>query len=417
MNKRSKLFLITMITLAMGATLLGGCSSTSTSTSTSNKKVKLELFSTKSENKVILQSMVTDFQKQNPNIEITINAPANSGTVLKTRLAKNDMPDILSIGGDSTFGTLVDANALLDLTSESFTSQIQKPFLDMLNGLSDTGGSKIYGIPYATNADGVIYNKDTFTKLGLQVPKTWSDFMSVSEKIKTAGKVPFYLTLKDSWTGMCFWNMLASDLQPVNFLKDRKDGKSTFAATHSEIVDKMLQIGSNGQKDILGTDYNDGNAAYAQGKSVMYLQGNWAISEIKKANPTISLGMFPFPASNDVSKNKVISGIDVLFGISSKSQHSAEAKKFITFMVQKENASKYIKDQFAFSAVKDVVQKDSSVADVQASFTKGQIGVYPDHYYPSAFDAASLVQGLYSNKDKTAFLKQLDTEYDKANKQ
>ncbi len=57
-------------------------------------------------------------------------------------------------------------------------------------------------------------------------------------------------------------------------------------------------------------------------------------------------------------------------------------------MTQKENAQKYIKDQFAFSAVKDVTQDDQSVTDVQESFKNGKIGVFPDHYYPSSFDAS-----------------------------
>lgn len=127
--------------------------------------------------------------------------------------------------------------------------------------------------------------------------------------------------------------------------------------------------------------------------------------------------MFPLPASNDVSKNKVISGIDVLFAVSNKSKHIPEAKKFIKFMLQKENAQKYINDQFAFSAVNGVLQNDPSVKDMQDYLKDGQIGVYPDHYYPAGLDAATVVQGLFNKRDKAQFLKQMDDEYDKANNQ
>lgn len=412
MNKKLKLLISTVITLTLGTTLLVGCGSKDAATD--NGKVKLELFSTKPENKATLQSLIDEFQKKNTNIEVTINAPADAGTVLKTRLAKNDMPDLLSVGGDATYGSLVDSDSLLDLTNESFTSNIQPAYLDMLKGIAAKDDGKIYGIPYAGNADGVLYNKDLFTKLGLQVPKTWDEFMAVCEKIKAAGQTPFYLTLKDAWTGMIYWNALESDLMPANFIKDKKAGKATFAATHGEILDKMEKIGSYGQGDILGVGYNDGNTAFAQGKSVMYLQGNWAINEIKKANSSINLGMFPLPASNDSAKNNVISGIDVLFAISSKSKHAEEAKKFISFMTEKENSQKYIKEQFAFSAVKDVLQDDPSVSDLTDSFKNGKIAAFPDHYYPSSLDAASLIQGFYSTKDKAELLKQLDTEFEKA---
>lgn len=37
-----------------------------------------------------------------------------------------------------------------------------------------------------------LYNKDIFSKLGLQIPKTWDEFMAVSKKIKDAGQLPLY---------------------------------------------------------------------------------------------------------------------------------------------------------------------------------------------------------------------------------
>lgn len=413
MNKKIKTLLATALTLTLTCSVLVGCGNGSGSDNTIN----LEVFSNKSENKNILQNMINQFEKKNPNIKITLTDPPKAGTVLKTRLTKNDMPDILSIGGDSTYSDLVKANALEDLSNESFSKEVQKPYIDMLNQLVSSKDTKLYGVPYATNADGVIYNKDIFNKLNLQIPKTWDEFMNVVKKLEASGQLPFYFTLKDSWTGMCFWNILASDLQPNNFVQNRKANKTTFAATHGEIVDKMLELTKHGEKGILGVSYDDGNAAFAQGKAAMYLQGNWAINEIKKSNSNIHLGMFPLPASNDTSKNKIISGIDVLFAVSNKSKHVSEAKKFINFMLEKENAQKYIKDQFAFSAIKDVVQGDESVKDVQDYFKNGQIGAYPDHYYPVGLDAATVVQSLFNKNDKAKFLKDFDTEYDKANNQ
>ncbi|MBU3216355.1 extracellular solute-binding protein [Clostridium estertheticum] len=415
MIKNSKTLLSIVLAIALGSSLLAGCSSSDSSSST-NGKVKLELFSTKTENKDIYQKMVSDFQVKNPNIQIVLNVPPDAGTVLKTRLTKNDMPDILSMGGDNLYGELATNGVLLDLSKESFMSNIQTAYIKQMNDLLTNGDKNAYGVPYATNAGGVLYNKEKFIKLGLKIPKTWDEFVTISEKIKASGETPFYLTLKDAWTGMCFWNILASDIAPKTFLADRKADKTTFEATHSEIADKMLEIIKYGQKDIYGMGYNDGNKAFAQGKSVMYLQGNWAISDIKKTNPNIKMGMFALPATNDIAKNKITSGVDVALAITKNSKHPAEAKKFIEYMLQKENAQKYINNQFAFSAVKDVVQKDDSVTDLADGFKKGEIGSFADHYYPTGLDTASIVQGFLNKKDKVAFLKKLDTEYNKNNK-
>ncbi|MBU3159185.1 extracellular solute-binding protein [Clostridium frigoris] len=415
MNKKSKSLLSLVLTIALGSSLLAGCSSKGSSSSTGGK-VKLEVFSNKTENKPIYQKMISDFQVKNPNIQIVLNAPPDAGTVLKTRLTKNDMPDVLSMGGDNLYGELATNGVLLDLSKESFMSNIQTAYTKQMSDLLTNGDKNSYGVPYATNAGGVLYNKEKFTKLGLKIPQTWDEFIKLSENIKTSGETPFYLTLKDAWTGMCFWNILASDIAPKTFLADRKADKTTFVASHSEIADKMLEIIKYGQKDIYGMGYNDGNKAFAQGKSVMYLQGNWAISDIKKINPNIKLGMFALPATNDINKNKITSGVDVTLVITKNSKHPAEAKKFIQYMLQKENAQKYISDQFAFSAVKDVIQKDDSVTDLADNFKKGKIGSFPDHYYPTGMDTASIVQGFLNKKDKVAFLEKLDTEYDKNNK-
>ncbi|MGH4120316.1 ABC transporter substrate-binding protein [Clostridium sp.] len=412
MNKKSKAILSMVLTVALGSSLLAGCSNKPSD----DGKVEIEVFSSKAENKAIYEKMVVDFQTKNPNIKIVLNVPPDSATVLKTRLTKNDMPDVLSMGGDNLYGELATNGILLDLSSESFMDNIQMAYVDQMKDLLTNGDEKSYGVPYATNASGILYNKEKFTELGLEIPKTWDEFISLSEKIKNSGEIPMYLTLKDAWTAMCFWNPLAGNIIPDTFRNDRKADKTTFVDTHSEVADKMLEIIKYGQKDIYGMGYSDGNLAFAQGKSAMYLQGNWAIADIKKANPNMKLGMFPFPSTNDVSKNKITSGVDVLLAITKSSKHPVEAKKFIEFMLQKENAQKYITDQFAFSAVKDVVQKDESVTDLSKSFEDGEIGSFPDHYYPTGLDAASILQGFLTNKDKVAFLKQLDTEYDKNNK-
>jgi|GEM_PF-2966208 len=66
-------------------------------------------------------------------------------------------------------------------------------------------GAKIQvkqGLPFAVNANTVLYNKAKFRELGLSVPTTWNEFVAVAETCMADGQTPFYLTLKDAWTGM-----------------------------------------------------------------------------------------------------------------------------------------------------------------------------------------------------------------------
>ena len=117
-----------------GTLLVGtvtGCGSSSEGDS-SAKGTELELFSSKAENKDILQKLVDKFNETHEDVTIKITAPADAGTVLKTRMAKNDMPDIVAMGGDNNYTEVESAGMLVDLSSEDYISNIQESYLQMV---------------------------------------------------------------------------------------------------------------------------------------------------------------------------------------------------------------------------------------------------------------------------------------------
>lgn len=408
-----KNFFAIFAVVVLGVGILGGC----------GKNNEIELFSSKAENKEILQQLVDSFNESHPDTKIVITAPADAGTVLKTRLAKNDIPDIVALGGDNNYKELQSAGVLADLSGEDFVTKVQDSYLQMVYDVNANKEQVAYGIPYATNASGVLYNVDKFEKLGLTVPKTWDEFMTVVDKIEAANEVPFLLTYKDSWTGLCSWNSMAPDLQPEGFTDDRLMNKTTFVSTHQEIAQKYLQILSHAQEDFMGTTYDDGNKAFASGEAYMMINGNWAINQFITANADFNVDMFAFPASNDPSRNFVTSGVDVLFGVAKDSKNLDVAKEFIAYMLEKENAQTYIEDQFAFSAVKGVEQKNPTVAGVKEDIAAGKVANFPDHYYPNGFDLSALlsefslnyVNGVDEQENIQTFLTNCDEKYDIAN--
>ena len=354
---------------------------------------------------------------------IKITAPADAGTVLKTRMAKNDMPDIVMMGGDNNYTEVESAGMLVDLSDQDYISNIQDSYMQMVYDVNKDKEEKAYGVPYATNASGVIYNVDKFEELGLEIPKTWDEFIDVLDQIKDAGEQPLLMTYKDAWTSLCPWNSMAPDLQPEGFTDDRKEGKTTFVGTHEEIVEKYLTLLDYAQDDFMGLTYDDGNKTFANGDSVMIINGNWAINQYKSANADLNVNMFALPASNDESKNYVTSGVDVLLGVCKDSANEDMAKEFVSFMMEPENAQTYIDDQFAFSAIKGVEQNNETVAGVKEDIANGKVANFPDHYYPSGFDLSALISEMclnYSNgmdnqENMDQFLKQCDEKYDIAN--
>ncbi|MFC0187278.1 ABC transporter substrate-binding protein [Fictibacillus aquaticus] len=408
MNKKMKVFsgaILASLTAASLAACSGGDSG----------KTELEFFSTKGENNKTYQKLISEFEKKNPKIDVKLVQPPDAGTVMKTRLTKNDIPDVMAIGGDSLYGELARAGVLKDVKGSDLIKDVQPSYLDMTAKLVGVEKNGVYGVPYAANANAVIYNKDKFKELGVEVPKTWDEFIAIAEEAKAHGETGFYFTLKDAWTGMVSWNSLGAALQGEDFAEKRSKGKASFTKNYDEAADKFQTLLKYGHKDNFGKTYNDGNTAFAQGKSVMYLQGVWAIPEIVKANPDINLGIFPMPVTNNPEENKLVSGVDVMLAIDEESDHQKEAEKFIQFLLEKENVQTYVDEQSAFSAIKDVYQEDPKLEGIKENFEKGTITSFPDHYYPQGMNAANILQEFLIGKktNKEEFLKKMDKEWDK----
>jgi raffinose/stachyose/melibiose transport system substrate-binding protein len=410
MKQKMKKFTFGFASLALGASLLAGCSS---SGEEADGKVQLELFSNKVESVETYKKLISQFEEQNPKIDIQLSTPPEAETVLKTKLTKNDLPDIMSIGGNATYGEIARAGVFKDFSDSGLLENIQPAYIKMINKLVGEEKDGVYGIPYATNANTVIYNKEKFEKLGVDIPKTWDELVQIAEKAEAAGETPFYLTLKDAWTGMIPWNSLAANLAGEDFAKRKNNGEASFQENYDQVADKILTLLKYGHGDNFGVGYGDGNVAFAKGKSVMYLQGNWAIPEILEANPDIKLGVFALPATNNPDQNKLVSGVDVVLTMAKDTEHPEEAMKFIKFMFKKEMAQSYIDQQSAFSAIKGVYQEDPIMKGIKVNFEKGTIASFPDHYYPSGMQAQNLIQEFLLNKDKEAFLKKMDKEWKK----
>ena len=65
----------------------------------SGKKVTINILNYKRETVDILQKMIDKFEKENPNIHIQMDSPSDALTILKTRLVKENPPDIAILGG------------------------------------------------------------------------------------------------------------------------------------------------------------------------------------------------------------------------------------------------------------------------------------------------------------------------------
>ena len=412
--KNGKVITTILVATSVLTTLFAGCSSNTTE---NKDKKQIVFFSNKIEAVDTYNKLVEKFEAENPDIDVVVSAPPDATTVLKTRLVKGDAPDIISLSADRSFADFVDANILEDLSGEINFSVIDPVYNQMLKDLEIESVEGIYGVPYALNASGVIYNKDIFNELGLSIPKTWDEFLELAQIVQDNGITPFYFTLKESWTSLPAWNTIASTLVSSDSFKKVNNSETTFNELYDETSDKIMQLMKYGHSDNFGVGYNDGNTAFANGESAMYLQGSYAIPAILTVNPELNLGMFPLPASNNEEENKLVSGVDVYFAIPKDSKNKEESIRFINFLLEEENAKTYIDEQSAFSAVEGVIQEDSRFEAFTEFFENSRVVDFQDHYYPAELPASDMVQTYLLDGEKNKFLNNFQKEWLKANRQ
>lgn len=413
--KKSIKFLLSAAALTLLSVGLAGCGNSSSQTT-------IQFFSTKTENAATYKKMISEFEKKNPKIKVQLSSPSNAGTVLKSDLTKNSVPDVMAMGGDVNYKQVQKAGVLVDMSKESFTKTTMPQYQKMITSISK--GGKLDAVPYATNASGIVYNKALFNKAGItSVPTTWDELMQDAQTLKSKGITPFELPYQDSWTTMGVFNQLSSNMIPETWIDKRLDNKTTFAADYKPVMEKYLEISKLAQKDYMGTSYNDGTKAVATGKAAMMINGNFAIPQMKQSKENADLDMFALPVTNNASDTKVTSGIDVALAVSNKSKNKAAAMKFVKFLMQKKNAETYNKREFSFSAIKGVEQKSSSVKGIQSYLSDGKVVNYPDHYYPDGFDMTAVLsqtgvnqtKGMSDSKNIQKTLKKADSAFDSAN--
>lgn len=140
--------------------------------------------------------MIDKFEKENPNIHIQMDSPSDAMTILKTRLVKENPPDIAILGGERSYADFVDADTIVDISDYKGLDKVKDVYKDMAKQLELSKKKGTYCVPYAANAAGVLYNRDMFKKYGWKIPETWDEFISLCKQIKSDGETPFYFMLK-----------------------------------------------------------------------------------------------------------------------------------------------------------------------------------------------------------------------------
>jgi len=317
--------------------------------------ITLEFFQQKREVIEIFDKIIADFEKLNPGIKIEQVHVADADQVLLSRLATNDVPDVMTHWPNMTdYATGALEGYFIDLTDDPVAGNAIE---SIVNSITLSNGRN-YCVPISINTQGIFYNKTLFEQYGLDIPQTWEEFVALCETIKKLGKTPLVFPDKTSWTlAQQLRMLLALDMDGYQFIDDLQAGKVDCKDSTDlmDIAKKFTFLRQYGQKDALGTSYEQAIFDFATGKSFMFWQGIWAISSINSANPDLEYAMFPLPAKTG-RETKVEYGVDlaIVLGNTKNPEKIEAAKKFVSYVTQTEVAQYYANVDGSPSAIKGV---------------------------------------------------------------
>jgi raffinose/stachyose/melibiose transport system substrate-binding protein len=252
------------------------------------------------------EGLAADYHRQHPNVTIEVETRPEGGdgdNVVKTRLATGEMADIFLYNTGSLFQALNPQETLLPVTDKAVLDRLQESFTP-----SVTAGDEVYGVPMGVAlGGGVLYNKAVYDELGLDIPKTWDEFMANNAKIKAAGTAaPVAQTYQTTWTAQLF---LLGDYHNVQqaepgFAEDYTAGDTGFSRSEEadDGFEHLQQVHDAGylNKDFASSDFDDGVRMIATGEAAHYPMLTDAISEIAAKYPQHmkDVGFFALPGEN-----------------------------------------------------------------------------------------------------------------------
>jgi len=132
---------------------------------------------------------VAEFERANPNIDVVPREGKMDPQTFQTRLAGGQLEDVFYVYFTDP-ASLIAKRQVAEITpyvGEFPTIAQIKP--DLMKVFSSQDG-KVYGVPWTNYSMGLLYNRDLFTKAGLDPnnpPKTWEEVRSAARAIAGLG--------------------------------------------------------------------------------------------------------------------------------------------------------------------------------------------------------------------------------------
>lgn len=349
--------------------LLAGCgNSKDRKEETSNNKngsaVELTLFTRFSDGatKKFFDEVATSFHEEHPNITINVSSAdnANYKQEINVKIASNKAPDVYFAWSGVYAQNFVKGGRALDMTkyiseNKEWSDGIIKNQLDPF-----TFEDKIYGIPINMDGKAFYYNEDIFAELGLKVPETWEEFMTVLETLNKTDYIPISLGNQEDWATGHYMTTLNQRMVAGNTVaKDYALDGDFSDPQYVEALKRLQDMVPYFTPDFNSTSYDTGINDFVSGKAAIYYEQFNQVQYITPAKFNWSWFDFPDIAEGEGDQN-ALTGAPQGLMVSADTKYPDEAMEFIMYLTSKDIASKMVKDTQMISCVDGAINPETA---------------------------------------------------------
>ncbi len=260
---------------------------------------KLEIFSWwAGDEGPALDALIKLYTKKHPGVEV-VNATVTGGSgvnakaVLKTRMLGGNPPDSFQVhAGQELIGTWVEADRMVDLTPLFKEEGLMEAFPKGLIKLIGTDDG-IWSMPVNIHRSNVVwYIPAKIEAMGIEVPKSWDDFLAVAPKLQEKGIVP--LALAQNWTANHLWESVALASLGAENWDALWNGKLAFDSKEGVAAWKLFgEVLKYTNDDASSLSWQQATDMVVDGRAAFNIMGDWAagyLSTTKKLAPGKDFG-------------------------------------------------------------------------------------------------------------------------------
>lgn len=328
------------------------------------------------------------FMEEYPGVKISYTTQGSDyEQLMKARMASNDLPDIFATHGWSVARY---SEYLRPLNDQPWAGTVEESFKRNI----ENADGQIFVLPLNMDQGGLMYNKTLLAELGIEIPKTWDEFMAACQLAKDKGYTGVFIAGKDSRQPA---NLM--DIAATTFLASCEDKGYTVQLADGSfdwnnwtpVSQLLMDLKAKGylNVDCVTCDPVDAAPRMAE-NNILFLMSSSPdlIGQAQEINPEAQYGMAPIPALNDSYEPAFCGGEREAYGIWKDTENEALCLALLDYMAKPENVKIVCEASGKRPAIQNVSPDLGSVAEDYATYA--DTAIYP------FFDRVYLPNGMWS---------------------